>query len=89
MVAKMLKLALGLPPVRGRQACDVGEPFGYRLTEVVQVYGAALKEVIGGGVRRRDHERDRFRLEFERVDDPKGNRVQLVLDGKFLPYRIW
>jgi cyanate lyase len=30
-----------------------------------------------------------FELEVERVPDPKGDRVRIVLNGKFLPYRSW
>ena len=25
----------------------------------------------------------------ERVPDPKGDRVRITLNGKFLPYRVW
>jgi cyanate lyase len=94
-IAKMLKLddevtlALALPPVRGSEACDLSDPLVYRLTEVVQVYGAALKELIGEEFGDGIMSAIDFRLDFERLDDPKGDRVQLVLDGKFLPYRIW
>jgi cyanate lyase len=30
-----------------------------------------------------------FTLDFERVEDPKGDRVKLTLNGKFLPYTVW
>ena len=30
-----------------------------------------------------------FELALERVSDPKGDRVKLTLNGKFLPYRVW
>ncbi|MHA6616468.1 cyanase [Pseudonocardia sp. DLS-67] len=30
-----------------------------------------------------------FELSVERVPDPKGHRVGITLDGKFLPYRTW
>jgi cyanate lyase len=94
-VAELLKLddevveALALPPVRGNEACDPTDPVIYRLTEVVQVYGAALKELIGEEFGDGIMSAIDFRLEFERLEDPKGDRVRLVLDGKFLPYRVW
>jgi cyanate lyase len=28
-----------------------------------------------------------FELDVERVSDPKGDRVKVTLNGKFLPYR--
>ncbi len=81
--------ALTLPPVRGAEAVDTTEPATYRLQEVVQVYGAALSELIreefGDGIMSAID----FELSFERREDPKGDRVRLTLDGKFLPYRVW
>jgi cyanate lyase len=29
-----------------------------------------------------------FRADIERVADPAGDRVQITLDGKFLPYQF-
>jgi cyanate lyase len=81
--------ALGLPPVRGVEACDASEPLVYRLTEVVQVYGAALAELIGEEFGDGIMSAIDFRLAIERLPDPHGDRVRLVLDGKFLPYRVW
>ncbi|MDQ3886013.1 MAG: cyanase [Actinomycetota bacterium] len=81
--------ALQLPPVRGADVVDLTEPAIYRLQEVVQVYGSALAELIreefGDGIMSAID----FELAFERREDPKGDRVQLALDGKFLPYRVW
>jgi cyanate lyase len=81
--------ALQLPPIRGTDAVDRSEPVVYRLEEMVQVYGAALCELIreefGDGIMSAID----FELGFERVADPKGDRVVLTLNGKFLPYRVW
>ncbi|MGH2689051.1 MAG: cyanase, partial [Actinomycetota bacterium] len=30
-----------------------------------------------------------FTLDIQRVEDPKGDRVQLTYNGKFLPYKKW
>lgn len=30
-----------------------------------------------------------FNGEVERVEDPKGDRVRLTLEGKFLAYKRW
>ena len=81
--------ALQLPPERGAGVVDTTEPVVYRLQEVVQVYGSTLAELIreefGDGIMSAID----FELSFERRADPKGDRVRLVLDGKFLPYRVF
>jgi len=30
-----------------------------------------------------------FTMHVEKVEDPKGDRVKLTLNGKFLPYKKW
>lgn len=81
--------ALQLPPVRGADVVDSTEPVVYRLREVVQVYGNTVAELIreefGDGIMSAID----FELSIERREDPKGDRVRLVLDGKFLPYRVF
>lgn len=81
--------ALQLPPVRGAAAVDLSEPLAYRLTEMVQVYGAAISELVaeefGDGIVSAID----FEMGVERVADPKGDRVVITLNGKFLPYRVW
>ncbi|GAA5152423.1 cyanase [Pseudonocardia eucalypti] len=81
--------ALLLPPLRGAGAVDTSEPIVYRLQEAIQVYGTAISELIreefGDGIMSAID----FELALERVPDPKGDRVKLTLNGKFLPYRVW
>jgi cyanate lyase len=81
--------ALTLPPVRGRDVVDTSDPLVYRLQEMVQVYGSTIRELVreefGDGIISAID----FELAFERVADPKGDRVRLTLNGKFLPYRTW
>ncbi|MGD9528086.1 cyanase [Pseudonocardia sp.] len=81
--------ALLLPPVRGAAAVDTSEPIVYRLQEMVQVYGRAIAELVreefGDGIISAID----FEMDLSRVADPKGDRVRLVLNGKFLPYRTW
>jgi cyanate lyase len=81
--------ALALPPVRGAGAVDATEPLVYRLQEVVQVYGPALAQLIGEQFGDGIMSAIDFEVEMDRVADPKGDRVRLVLNGKFLPYRVW
>ncbi|NMH96709.1 cyanase [Pseudonocardia acidicola] len=81
--------ALTLPPLRGADAVDTTDPLVYRLTEMVQVYGGAIRELVreefGDGIVSAID----FELKLERVTDPKGDRVKMTMNGKFLPYRVW
>lgn len=65
------------------------DPLVYRLYEVVGVYGETLKEVIqekfGDGIMSAID----FSMEVDKIEDPKGDRVLLTLNGKFLPYKSW
>ena len=65
------------------------DPLIYRLYEIVGVYGETLKEVIqekfGDGIMSAID----FSMEVDKVEDPKGDRVLLTLNGKFLPYKSW
>ncbi|TCK25801.1 cyanase [Pseudonocardia endophytica] len=81
--------ALTWPPDRGAEASDTTDPLVYRLTEVVQVYGSTISELVreefGDGIVSAID----FELDLHRVEDPKGDRVVITLNGKFLPYRVW
>lgn len=81
--------ALELPPVRGAHVVDTSEPIVYRLQEMVQVYGRTIAELVreefGDGIVSAID----FELDLARVADPKGDRVVITLNGKFLPYRSW
>ena len=65
------------------------DPLIYRLYEVVGVYGETLKQVIqekfGDGIMSAID----FSMEVDKIADPKGDRVLLTLNGKFLPYKTW
>ena len=65
------------------------DPLIYRLYEIVGVYGETLKEVIqekfGDGIMSAID----FSMEVDKIEDPKGDRVLLTLNGKFLPYKSW
>jgi cyanate lyase len=65
------------------------DPLVYRLYEVVGVYGDTLKAVIqekfGDGIMSAID----FSMDVEKIEDPKGDRVLLTLNGKFLPYKAW
>ncbi|MEV5493287.1 cyanase [Streptomyces bobili] len=78
---------LQTPPTRGQDLEAVSsDPVILRLREIVTVYGPAIKELIheefGDGIMSAID----FRLTVNRRQDPKGDRVVLLMDGKFLPY---
>ena len=80
--------ALKLQPTRGALDGAVPtDPTIYRFYEVLQVYGPAIKELIhenfGDGIMSAIN----FRLDVHRKEDPGGDRVVVILDGKFLPYQ--
>ena len=63
------------------------DPLIYRWYEIVNVYGSTIKELIheefGDGIMSAID----FSMEIVRQSDPKGDRVNVVLSGKFLPYK--
>ena len=97
--AKKLLDALGLDysyameltafPVKGLGAVVPTDPLIYRFYEIMQVYGMPIKEVIhekfGDGIMSAID----FTLEVEKETDPKGDRVKVIMNGKFLPYKKW
>jgi cyanate lyase len=65
------------------------DPCIYRLYEIVGVYGETLKELIqekgGDGIMSAID----FEMSVEKVPHEKGDRIQLTMSGKFLPYKSW
>ena len=63
------------------------DPLIYRWHEIVSVYGTTLKELIheefGDGIMSAID----FSMDIVRQPDPQGDRVNVVLSGKFLPYK--
>ena len=65
------------------------DPLIYRWYEIVSVYGGTIKELIheefGDGIMSAID----FSMDIRREPDPKGDRVHVVLSGKFLPYKTY
>jgi cyanate lyase len=77
-------------PTKGSLPATVPvDPLIYRLHEITQVYGTTIKAVIhemfGDGIMSAID----LEIDIERVPDPKGDRVRLTYNGKFLPSRKW
>lgn len=65
------------------------DPLIYRFYELINVYGTSIKELIheefGDGIMSAID----FSMDISREPDPKGDRVRIVLSGKFLPYKTY
>ena len=65
------------------------DPLIYRWYEIVNVYGTTIKELIheefGDGIMSAID----FSMDIKREADPKGDRVNVVLSGKFLSYKTY
>ncbi len=97
--AKLLVTALDLDPIyidlltdypiKGIGPIVPTDPLVYRFYEIIQVYGLPLKSVIqekfGDGIMSAID----FTIDVDKEVDPKGDRVKIVMSGKFLPYKKW
>lgn len=65
------------------------DPCIYRFYEIVGVYGQTLKELIhekgGDGIMSAID----FDMSVEKVPNPKGDRIEVKMSGKFLSYNQW
>jgi len=65
------------------------DPLIYRFYELVSVYGTTFKELIheefGDGIMSAID----FKMDLKREPDPKGDRVSIVMSGKFLGYKTY
>ena len=81
---------LQIVPYKGSLPTEVPtDPLIYRWYELVSVYGTTLKELIheefGDGIMSAID----FSMDLQRENDPKGDRVSVVMSGKFLPYKMY
>ena len=98
--AKTVGVALELPdeavallqevPYKGSLPTTVPtDPLIYRFYELISVYGSTLKALIheefGDGIMSAID----FSMDLSRERDPKGDRVRIVMSGKFLPYKTY
>lgn len=81
---------LQVAPFKGSLATAVPtDPLIYRFYELINVYGTTFKALIheefGDGIMSAID----FHMNLEREPDPKGDRVKIVMSGKFLPYKSY
>ena len=65
------------------------DPLIYRFYELVMIYGTTFKELIheefGDGIMSAID----FKMDMQRQNDPNGDRVQIVMSGKYLSYKTY
>ncbi len=65
------------------------DPLIYRFYELVNVYGTTFKELIheefGDGIMSAID----FKMDLKREPNAAGDRVNIVMSGKFLPYKTY
>jgi cyanate lyase len=81
---------LTVVPYKGELAGGApSDPLIYRFYELVSVYGATFKELIheefGDGIMSAID----FKMDLSRQPDPNGDRVNITMSGKFLPYKTY
>ena len=77
---KDVEIALQLPPKKGQEAETVSkDPLIYRF------FKELIHEEFGDGIMSAID----FDLKIDRIPNPKGDRVQVTMTGKFLPYNQW
>jgi cyanate lyase len=76
-------------PLKGLGPVVPTDPLIYRFYEIMQVYGMPLKAIIhekfGDGIMSAID----FILDVKKEKNPKGDRVVVTMNGKFLPYNKW
>lgn len=81
--------ALQVFPTKGPGQVISTDPLIYRFFEICFVYGPTLKEIIhekfGDGIMSAID----FTMDVDKVEDPKGDRVKVTMNGKFLAYKKW
>ncbi|MDI2090319.1 cyanase [Commensalibacter oyaizuii] len=96
VIADIFKLSeeekkwLMVTPYRGSLPTTVPtDPTIYRFYELISVYGTTFKELIheefGDGIMSAID----FKMDLKRENDPNGDRVNIVMSGKFLPYKVY
>ncbi len=98
--AKVIAKVFGLPaeaekwlmvvPYKGSLPTSVPtDPLIYRFYELISVYGTTFKELIheefGDGIMSAID----FKMDLQREANPNGDRVSIVMSGKFLSYKTY
>jgi len=84
-----IRLLQTVPSKGSLDAAVPVDPLIYRFYELISVYGTTLKELIheefGDGIMSAID----FHMDIQREPDPQGDRVKILMSGKFLPYKTY
>ncbi len=88
--AELLRGLTDYPLKTGLSQTVPTDPLIYRFHEITQIYGASMKAIIqekmgGDGIMSAID----FKLDVQKEEDVKGDRVVITMNGKFLPYKQW
>jgi cyanate lyase len=88
--SELLKGLTDYPLKTGLSQAVPTDPLIYRFHEVTQIYGTSMKAIIqekfgADGIMSAID----FTLDVQKQEDPKGDRVVVIMNGKFLPYKQW
>ncbi|BAU49221.1 cyanate hydratase [Sulfurifustis variabilis] len=97
--ADKLCAALGLPgevsealqafPHKAWDKTIPTDPVIYRFYEALNVYGETMKLLIGEKFGDGIMSAIDFSMTIDKQPDPKGDRVVITMNGKFLPYKVF
>lgn len=77
-------------PLRGSiEQMPPTDPTQYRFYELLQVYGSTLKAIIGEKFGDGIMSAIDFTMDIDRIENSAGDRVKIVMEGKFLPFKKW
>ena len=61
----------------------------YRFYEIVGVYAYTIKQIIGEKFGDGIMSAIDFSMDIDKEENPKGDRVVITMNGKFLKYTTW
>ena len=81
---------LQVVPYKGSLPTAVpSDPLIYRFYELISVYGTTFKELIHEEVGDGIMSAIDFKMDLKREANAAGDRVNIVMSGKFLPYKTY
>ncbi|MBC7787668.1 MAG: cyanase [Methylophilaceae bacterium] len=87
--AEAIAILQTVPYKRSLPSAVPTDPLLYRFYELISVYGTTIKSLIneefGDGIMSAID----FSMDIQREANPMGDRVKIVLNGKFLPYKTY
>ena len=84
-----ISMALQQHPHKSWSKTIPQDPVIYRFYELIGVYGDSIKAIIGEKFGDGIMSAIDFSMDIDKEHNPKGDRVVITLNGKFLRYSSW